>query len=187
MLKKKRRGGRVKKTAVSRSAKSGGSKKIPLIIGLTAVIIFIIVFVALVGFVEYVRADKFPKIVLVHADADIDDFKCQTPQEPERIMKVIASAYNSLPGQTDSTPCVTATGYDVCRSYALYGAINTVASNSLPMNSKIKIPELYGDRIFVVRDRMNRRYGGNRIDLWLPTRGEAVSFGTKILDIEVYD
>ncbi|MFA6406996.1 MAG: hypothetical protein WCW34_05820, partial [Patescibacteria group bacterium] len=88
-------------------------------------------------------------------------------------------------GQTDDSPCQTATGYDVCENYARYGAANTIASNFLPLHTVVKIPELYGDELFVVRDRMNDRFY-NRLDLWMPTKSQAVRFGVKYIKVEVY-
>jgi 3D (Asp-Asp-Asp) domain-containing protein len=42
----------------------------------------------------------------------------------------------------------------------------------------VQIPELYGDKVFVVRDRMNSRYY-NRADIWMETKEEARQFGIK--------
>ncbi|MDD2785734.1 MAG: hypothetical protein PHS79_02455 [Patescibacteria group bacterium] len=106
-------------------------------------------------------------------------------KKPTRVVMVAATAYSSAPEQTDDTPCVTSTGFDVCENYALYGATNTIAANFLPVHTVVKIPDLYGDKTFVVRDRMNDRFT-NRIDLWMPTRPQAVRFGIKYIKIEVY-
>jgi 3D (Asp-Asp-Asp) domain-containing protein len=111
---------------------------------------------------------------------------CVQASEPRQVISVEATAYSSTPGQTDDTPCITATGYDVCRNYALYGSANTLASNFLPLHSIVKIPDLYGDQLFVVRDRMNSRYGSDNIDIWMPTYSDARSFGAKRIMIEVY-
>jgi 3D (Asp-Asp-Asp) domain-containing protein len=111
---------------------------------------------------------------------------CQAPSSPKQILSVNATAYSSSPGQTDSTPCITATGFDVCENYALYGSANTLASNFLPVHTIVKIPELYGDQIFVVRDRMNPRYGLKNVDIWMPTYSEARRFGNQEVTIEIY-
>jgi 3D (Asp-Asp-Asp) domain-containing protein len=123
---------------------------------------------------------ELQRIVYLKADT------CGMPNEPKKIKSVLATAYSSTPGQTDDTPCITATGYDVCANYALYGSDNTIASNFLPVHTLVKIPELYGDKIFVVRDRMNARYGYNNIDIWMPTYSKARNFGVKQVTIEIY-
>jgi len=92
----------------------------------------------------------------------------------------VVTAYNSEPGQTDDSPCVTANGFNVCE----HGVEDTVAANFLPFGAKIRMPELYGDRIFVVRDRMNSRYK-NRVDIWMANKADAVKFGVKRVEIEV--
>ena len=110
---------------------------------------------------------------------------CRQSLEPKKKIRVLATAYSSTLDQTDNTPCLTATGYDVCENYARYGAANTIASNFLPLHAIVKIPEFFGDQIFVVRDRMNDRYY-NRLDLWMPTRTQAVRFGVRYVTVEIY-
>lgn len=92
----------------------------------------------------------------------------------------VITAYNSEAGQTDDSPCITANNFNVCD----YGVEDTIAANFLPFGSKVKIPELFGNRVFVVRDRMNRRFS-NRVDVWMIERPDAVNFGVKIAKIEV--
>jgi 3D (Asp-Asp-Asp) domain-containing protein len=89
---------------------------------------------------------------------------------------VMASAYSSTPDQTDSTPFITAWGTQV--------RDGIIAANFLPFGTKIKMPELYGDKIFVVEDRMNRRYT-YKIDVWFPERSQAMEFGNKKVTIVV--
>ena len=95
---------------------------------------------------------------------------------------LIITAYNSEVGQTDDSPCLTANNFNVCD----YGVEDTIAANFLPFGAKVKIPELFGNRVFVVRDRMNRRFS-NRVDVWMIERPDAVNFGVKIAKIEVLE
>ncbi len=90
------------------------------------------------------------------------------------------TAYNSEAGQTDDSPCITANNFDVCEN----GVEDTIAANFLPFGARVKIPELFGDRVFVVRDRMNKRYV-NRVDVWMIEKPDAINFGVKIAKIEV--
>lgn len=92
------------------------------------------------------------------------------------------TAYNSDPAQTDDSPCITANGFNVCE----HGEEDTIAANFLKFGTKVRIPELYGDKIFTVRDRMNQRYN-NRIDVWMKDRTDAVKFGVKVAKIEVVE
>ncbi|HOD87002.1 MAG TPA: hypothetical protein PKY61_01820 [bacterium] len=92
------------------------------------------------------------------------------------------TAYNSDPAQTDNTPCITANGFNVCK----HGEEDTIAANFLQFGTKVRIPELYGDRIFVVRDRMNKRYS-DRIDIWMKEKTDARQFGVKVAKIEVVE
>ena len=82
---------------------------------------------------------------------------------------VTATAYNSLASQTDSTPWITASGTK-CRT-------GVIAANFLPFGTKVMI-EGFGEQIFVVEDRMNRRYN-KRIDIWFYSYKQAVQFGRR--------
>lgn len=88
------------------------------------------------------------------------------------------TAYSSTVDQTDSTPFITAS-----QTYVRWGI---VAANFLPFQTKIRIPDLYGDQIFVVEDRMNKRYY-KKIDIWMETRTDAINFGLKRRKIEILE
>lgn len=108
-----------------------------------------------------------------------------TPEKVEKVIKTSThtiTAYNSEAAQTDSSPCITANGFNVCK----HGIEDTVAANFLPMGTKIKIPELFGDRIFIVRDRMNKKHP-NRVDIWMKERPAAIKFGVKVAKIQVIE
>ncbi len=98
-----------------------------------------------------------------------------------RIHPVVATAYSSTIDQTDSDPCSTANGFNVCK----HNAEDVIAANYLPLGTRVRLPDLYGDRIFTVQDRMNARYGTGRIDLWMKTRQAAKQFGVKRTTMEV--
>ena len=89
---------------------------------------------------------------------------------------VIATAYSSSVDETDSTPFITAKG-----TYVRDGII---AANFLPFGTAVKIPAIYGNKIFVVEDRMNQRFS-DRIDLWFPSKQAARQFGKKKVIIEI--
>jgi 3D (Asp-Asp-Asp) domain-containing protein len=85
------------------------------------------------------------------------------------------TAYSSSPDETDEDPFITATGSEV--------RDGIVATNILPFGTKIKIPFLFGDKIFVVEDRMHYRKT-NVVDVWMDSKEKAIKFGahyTKIV------
>jgi 3D (Asp-Asp-Asp) domain-containing protein len=90
------------------------------------------------------------------------------------------TAYNSEVAQCDASPCITANGFNVCE----HGIEDTVAANFLKFGTKLRIPELFGDKVFTVRDRMNSRYT-ERVDVWLLHKDNAIDFGVKYPLIEV--
>ena len=92
------------------------------------------------------------------------------------------TAYNSAPRQTDDTPCITANGFNVCE----HGIEDTIAANFLKFGTKVQIPELFGDRIFVGRDRMNKRYP-DRVDIWFKNYDDAIKFGIRVANIVIVE
>ncbi|HAU07594.1 MAG: hypothetical protein A2568_00080 [Candidatus Yanofskybacteria bacterium RIFOXYD1_FULL_44_17] len=99
-----------------------------------------------------------------------------SPKIANRTFVVDATAYSSTVDQTDDTPFITASGTFV--------RDGVVATNFLPIGTRIKIPDLYGDKQFIVEDRMNSRYW-YRVDVWFPNRESAMKFGLKKIKIEV--
>ncbi len=100
--------------------------------------------------------------------------------EPKQVLKIPITAYTSDVAQTDSTPCIAARGFDLCK----HNEEDVIAANFLPMGAKIRIPELYGDRVFTVVDRMNARYT-YRVDIWMREYDDARAFGIKYTTVEV--
>ncbi|OGZ17689.1 MAG: hypothetical protein A2V72_00065 [Candidatus Nealsonbacteria bacterium RBG_13_37_56] len=129
-----------------------------------------------------VSSDFEPDSVLETASIQGNSFLIvSNSQDPIKIkkVKVIVTAYSSTVCQTDDTPFITASG-----SYVEEGI---VANNMLPFGTEIRIPELYGDKIFVVRDRMNQRKGHYHVDIWFPDYSQAKDFGAKITYIEIIE
>jgi len=89
---------------------------------------------------------------------------------------VIVTGYSSTEDQTDSTPFITASGSRVNDG--------TVACNFLRFGTRVRFPDIYGDKIFVVKDRMALK-NSHKIDIWFTSRGEAIQFGVRQLKVEV--
>ena len=100
---------------------------------------------------------------------------------PRRTYKVPVTAYTSEVGQTDDSPCITASGLDVCER----NLENVVAANFLPIGTRVRIPELYGNHVFYVEDRMNERYH-YKMDIWMKEKSAAKQFGVKYATVEVF-
>ena len=86
------------------------------------------------------------------------------------------TAYSSTPDQTDSSPFITANGR--------YVQDGVVACNFLAFGTKVRFPDIYGNKVFTVQDRMAKK-NNHKIDIWFPSRGEAKQFGVKNLKVEI--
>lgn len=97
-------------------------------------------------------------------------------REAKRTMRIVVTAYNSEPGQTDDTPFITAFGTEV--------RDGIVATNFLPKGTLVRFPKLFGNKLFVVEDRMNERYYYH-MDIWMVEKTDAVKFGVKFTEMEI--
>jgi 3D (Asp-Asp-Asp) domain-containing protein len=88
------------------------------------------------------------------------------------------TAYTSDPDETSDHPLITASG-NMVRD-------GIVADNLLPFGTKIQIPALFGNKIFVVEDRTNQKFTG-RVDIWMPNYNKALNFGIQHAQIVVLD
>jgi 3D (Asp-Asp-Asp) domain-containing protein len=91
--------------------------------------------------------------------------------------KMTITAYSSTPDQTDDTPFITASNTWVRKGI--------VANNFYPFGTKIRIPKFFGDKVFVVEDRMHWRKSNYHIDIWFPSRQEAINFGITKAYVEI--
>ena len=97
-----------------------------------------------------------------------------------KTMKMVVTAYTNIPELTDDTPDITASNKQI--------ADGMVATNLFKFGTKIRIPEVFGDRILVVEDRMNHKYDGKPyLDVYRPTYNQARNFGAKITKVEVLE
>ncbi|MFA5249728.1 MAG: hypothetical protein WC397_04370 [Candidatus Paceibacterota bacterium] len=92
-------------------------------------------------------------------------------------LNAVLTAYSSTVEECDDTPFVTAQGTAV--------RDGIVANNLLPFGTKIRIPEIYGDKVFTVEDRMNAKQSKYQFDLWFPSHEAATDFGVKRTYIEI--
>lgn len=106
-----------------------------------------------------------------------------TPPPPKpkvvRRINVIVTGYSSSVIETDSTPFITASGIRVREGI--------VANNYLPFGTLVRLPEIFGDTVFEVQDRMSWQKDNFHIDVWFPTREQALKFGTKFTVLEVVE
>jgi len=146
-------------------------KGVPILVIAIFIAIFCIPKISSLAFYEIKTSDYFAPL------RSLVDFH----NEPETTtMKMYVTAYNSTSGQTDETPCIAASGYNLCK----HDKENVVATNLLPFGTKVKFPELDPDKTYTVVDRMHERYNA-RMDIWLKSKEEAKNFGVKFLTVEI--
>lgn len=92
--------------------------------------------------------------------------------------EVVLTGYSASIDETDDTPLITASGEWVGDGVA--------ASNFLPFGTQIKIPEVFGSKIFTIKDRMNPRHN-DKIDIWFESRELAKNFGAKKAQVQVLE
>ncbi|MBI4132821.1 MAG: 3D domain-containing protein [Candidatus Sungbacteria bacterium] len=116
-------------------------------------------------------------VIIVNANSIL---QAKSPSTYELASKFLmhVTAYSSSVDETDSTPHVTASGTKT--------RDGVVASNAFPIGTQVKIPDLFGDKILVVEDRMHWRFT-DRIDVWMPSKWQALHFGKKQAQVEIIE
>ncbi len=114
-------------------------------------------------------------VIIVNANS-ILQAKSPTTNEQAPLFLMHITAYSSSVDETDSTPWITASGTRT--------RDGVVASNAFPLGTKVKIPELFGDKVLVIEDRMHQRFS-DRIDVWMPSKWRAIQFGKKQAEVEI--
>jgi len=163
--------------------------KNPRFLGLN-ILIFIGLWGGLISFLPLIKSGAQPELfnlnpelkkglVLVEGNSLFPQINPAGNGEVKKRIKVIVTAYSSSPWETQGNPYLTAAGTWVREG--------VVANNLLPFGTKIRIPEIFGDKIFVVEDRMHRKKGYYHIDIWFPSYEEAKNFGAKITYVEILE
>lgn len=92
------------------------------------------------------------------------------------------SAYNvGDPNQTDSNPCVGASGHDICE--LLEWGVNVCAYNQVALGTKL---ELINGFSCIVLDRTSEEYA-HRIDIAFPLGQDAFAWGVRRLPFRVIE
>jgi 3D (Asp-Asp-Asp) domain-containing protein len=106
-----------------------------------------------------------------------DFLDAATPKEKRRFFREV-TAYNSVPGQTDKTPCISADGTNICERHKKGECI--IAANGYPFNTRLRIDTV---GICTVADRTHPKFS-HRVDLFMDKDVEgAKNFGKRRLII----
>jgi len=98
-------------------------------------------------------------------------------RKARRYFYLTVTAYSSSPDECSGDPFITASGEKV--------KDGTLAYNYLPFGTKVRFPEIFGEKVFTVTDRMASSKGKYIADIWMPSKAEAKKWGAKILKMEI--
>lgn len=87
-----------------------------------------------------------------------------SPGKDDMVLKVTATAYNSLPGQTRNDPSLTAWGEKLAPGMKAIAVSRDLIALGLTNGVKVKIDGLSGT--FTVMDKLHRRWK-KRIDIYM--------------------
>ena len=120
-----------------------------------------------------------PVYIVDSQPIDIDAYLREyfTNKVPQKTIYVNVTAYSSNKDQTDGGPYTTAYGTPV--------RDGIVAANFLPVGTVVRFPDKFGNKLFVVEDRMNERYSF-QADIWMSDQEEAKKFGIQFLKVEIF-
>ena len=129
--------------------------------------------------IKKVAANQRPVYIVDSQPIDIDAYLQEyfANKIPKKTMQVTVTAYSSTHGETDGTPYLTAIGTAV--------RDGIVAANFLPIGTVVRFSDKFGEKLFIVEDRMNERFG-LQVDIWMSNQEEAKKFGIQYLKMEVF-
>ena len=132
-----------------------------------------------------VREDAAPDKSAHAGERADDDFDERFSGEGEfRTRRVTATAYNSLPGQTDSRPTEAAWGDTLEPGMKAIAVSSDLLAMGLTRNTRVKIKGLPGT--YRVLDRMPSRWS-NKIDIYMgKDRRKALDWGRRTVEISWY-
>ncbi len=108
-------------------------------------------------------------------------FGCGGDENGERSLEVIATAYNSVPSQTDDDPWLAAWGDSLTNGMRVIAVSRDLIELGLGRGTVVQIDGLAGE--YVVLDKMNKRWT-RRIDLYMGDDvPAALRFGKRDLTI----
>ena len=136
-------------------------------------------------------------VVLAAPREGISAPSVQGPSGPLQLT-LRATAYHSLPSQTDGDPHITATG--ATTNFGIVAVSRDLLSDALPYGSLVRIRDLgafgsgrgagafqetldSGD-VFIVEDTMHIRKQ-QQMDVWFPDLSTALSWGVRQVEVEV--
>lgn len=157
------------------------TKKILSILIAISILISVLWFGIIIKKVKAKPVSKLPPVLELATTQENSLLSISNPASPIKVqtMKMVVTAYSSTPEETDDTPFITASGKTVEEGI--------VANNLLPFGTEIRIPEIYGDKIFVIEDRMNWKKGYYHLDIWFADTQQAKDFGAKKAYIEILE
>ena len=120
-----------------------------------------------------------PVYIVESQPIDLDAYLREyfTTKTPKKTMYVTVTAYSSTKDQTDGDPYLTGLGTPV--------RDGIVAANFLPVGTIVRFPDKFGEKIFVVEDRMHEKYG-LQVDIWMSNQEKAKEFGIQYLKMEIF-
>ena len=152
----------------------------------------LLVLTAIVGLlvsvqISYLKAEN-PKSVKTHEETSnlvlfqnnsLAPLSIVPEPQINKTIRAVITAYSSSPLQTDDSPNITASG--------IYVKDGIIANNYYSFGTKIRIPQIFGDKVFIVEDRMHWRKSNSQFDIWFPEYLQAKNFGVKDTYIEILE
>ena len=121
---------------------------------------------------DVIGPSEYPQGLVSYESSLVND----SPIIDTKTVEVTVTAYSSRVSETDEDPYTTAAGTTV--------RTGIVAANWLPFGTKIRIPDIFGDQVFVVEDRMHKR-NSNKLDIWFANTRDALRFGVRRTRVEI--
>lgn len=128
--------------------------------------------------------EKIKPSYLIPDPCGLDTVVCE--DEWSAPVKRAVTAYTSDPTETDSTPCKSANGMNICHM-ATEVSMRLCAANFVPFGTTLRLQDGDEDFMCLVVDRTAKKYS-DRVDLYFQMdKQAAISWGVRAMDVSVIE
>lgn len=150
--------------------------------------VVVVVYASFVPFPTFSQGDLTESIQVLFQEQpleqvnDENEVSLTLPQiaDVDEVKKTFFSqvtVYHSLPHETSGDPFITALGTRT--------RDGVLASNCLAFGTRVRLPELFGERVFVVEDRLAAGKTCFVLDVWREYNPNNPSFGAPVTKVEI--
>jgi len=115
---------------------------------------------------------------------DITSFNYSLPKIPSKQFEIKKTIYTTVTAYSSSVDECGADPFTMASGDRVFDG--AIAHQYLPFNTKVRFPEVFGEKIFVVKDRLGPQFTSYyHVDMWVHSKVEAKAWGARVVKMEI--